>query len=153
MLAMRGFLKQTNRQLLYPNEGNKRNKQQRDMPRSLATRGKKKTKANRYMLHRHTYLHRLHRQGYAKDNAGKHIEDAGKDKRRPEINVPLGGEGDHQGEQRAQIAQRAGYLGQRRISKGAKVMDVEAPQSGQRGGCHVYCLFLFFFLLYDSYDM
>lgn len=77
-----------------------------------------------------TYLHRLHRQGYAKDNAGEHIENAGKDKRRAQVDVPLGGEGDHQGKQRAQIAQRAGYLGQGRMSKGAEVMDVEAPQSG-----------------------
>lgn len=77
-----------------------------------------------------TYLHGLHGQGDAKDNSGEDVEDARKDERRAQVDVPLGREGDHQGKQGAQIAQRAGYLGQGRISKCRQVMGVEAPHAG-----------------------
>lgn len=48
-----------------------------------------------------TYLHGLHGQGDAKDNSGEDVEDAGKDERRAQVDVPLGREGDHQGKQGA----------------------------------------------------
>lgn len=82
-------------------------------------------------------LHGLHGQGDAENRAGQDVVDTREDERRGQRDLVALGQRDHDGQERAQVAQRAGDLVPRLACEGAVVVGADLAQAG--GGVVRHC--------------
>ena len=82
-------------------------------------------------------LHGLHGQGNAKHGAADHVEDAREHQGRRQVDGALQREGDHQRQQRAEIAEGARDLGRGRLPERAEVAPVAPGELREDGLPHL----------------